>query len=1523
MLLSLQLVTLAVLTLLIRQVSAGSDPSTGAAPSSTGAAAPSSGGSNLEAYQAALNTISDNINKATEKSEALISKHMAAVDKDPGALITKEAMQKMMQGSAFLPQRAGTRSVMVESQQGFNGISSYQPSGWKITETMSGPTEKKPEPASVKGPVFMYPMGLGPVLMNGCTAAEYPKTSPCYNSKRSDLEKTICKKMMDAANYMGVGFDGRGYYRTESRRASLVQRTCANRRTFLGQDVPDTMNVYGIFETRAETKSFQTADEYMSYIRSKAGLSEQKNLFISEASKFSKAKAFGANLGGIGSIIGGAIGAVAGGPVAAGMGAAVGGAIGGSLSIGSGTGSGSESATDKGQASSSVFQNEALARQQSAGQSFFAIMYVNVILYEISLDDVKPTDITLAALRDYMSLPVSYYSAGADVKYQNFLLRWGTHFIRSAKFGGQLTITKTAKSDKIKSEQEFASIAQTEFQAMFNTLTSKWSQESSSWGFLGLGGQDKSTSQSSSAASSSGYTGKLNQDYKQSQAFRQSEFTQTTVEAQGGTPEIAEALVDFYTPAFKQLFHDWIVSIKDYVKPFEFQLRPINELFNLNMDNLFPAGSVDYGCAGDGSSAKAQILVDPVTNVRYYMDTKTFTYDNVTETRQVRVNCKYSSLADFKQDIERRRLSLEKAIGVYMAEGPFPTSSFELKGGQAGCEEDTMAQFELFHNASAPLTFAELTKEPFIIAFNLPESVPDMMTPQAKYTMVYRFDRWFAVEPETHLVNLYDGCQVVNLKPTDTKICFRNIILTYEEVSGFFRVDAADFAASKLRIPSLPYWLSGTTVARSKKLIIPTASLEFLQKQKRVAIPCNVKWLNSHRLDPAKTVNCIHFTAATEGDLFVVFSSIPRDHTTWYYLQISTEGVSFYSSVALQKNDQKKGLGLLGDANLFQSFFVCVNQTQSGAVTMQYGKADPDSDVGTVYSSHSYPPDSQLSRLSFYTFGTGTKPASLMDIRLTQKLPEVTCASSDYVKVDGQCLLACHPECNGCIQARDSKACQQCKSMRVETGSGGNKVTECTDQCPAGLYPSSSQPTLCIPCTAGTYKATAGNQKCSPCEKGTASTEGATGCAGCPAGTYSDNAGSQRCEKCPAGKYSAAGVTSCTVCAPGSFSEAGQAECNPCPYGQYGNLPGMAQCSQCSAGFFADKRGMTACSSCPAGSSSSPGSRTCENNCQVGEFSPSIGQACEKCPAGSYAESRGSVRCSQCTVGFYQSMSGQSKCVAALIGSYVSQTGANTVVTCPAGTFNDQEGQSTSAACKPCQTGTYSSSVGSASCAKCPVGQYQSNIGQTGCVQTSAGYYTNVEGSSSQTACPAGRVAPNPGATACTVCQAGQFASAGSATCGSCTEFQYSQPGSESCANCPYSGLAKSDRVSCYTKAQFKSCYGINEHSAYYSCQRAMDNSREVPTFVGSIWYGYLTTPVPVRKIVLWKRTDCCPDQFKDITVYVKTSITDPAIITCGTVTPTDKPYFVMDCNAENIGFLLVGKQSTATSSFAEVEVYY
>ena len=75
------------------------------------------------------------------------------------------------------------------------------------------------------------------------------------------------------------------------------------------------------------------------------------------------------------------------------------------------------------------------------------------------------------------------------------------------------------------------------------------------------------------------------------------------------------------------------------------------------------------------------------------------------------------------------------------------------------------------------------------------------------------------------------------------------------------------------------------------------------------------------------------------------------------------------------------------------------------------------------------------------------------------------------------------------------------------------------------------------------------------------------------------------CVLCQKGEYSPSTSNLCTKCAKGSYSVGGKenAQCTPCPKGQYVNAEGSDKCFNCVAGTYTDKTGQTSCSFCPAG----------------------------------------------------------------------------------------------------------------------------------------------------------------------------------------------------------------------------------------------------------------------------------------------------------------------------------------------------
>ena len=94
------------------------------------------------------------------------------------------------------------------------------------------------------------------------------------------------------------------------------------------------------------------------------------------------------------------------------------------------------------------------------------------------------------------------------------------------------------------------------------------------------------------------------------------------------------------------------------------------------------------------------------------------------------------------------------------------------------------------------------------------------------------------------------------------------------------------------------YYLHDTFVGQRLASVVEENAVVAVTVDKRETLaspPCHVQWSNSLRFDPTDGGGkCLHFTAATEGSLFVVFSALPKDKNTWYYVEITPQRVAIY-----------------------------------------------------------------------------------------------------------------------------------------------------------------------------------------------------------------------------------------------------------------------------------------------------------------------------------------------------------------------------------------------------------------------------------------------------------------------------------------------------------------------------------------------------------------------------------------------------------------------------------------------------
>ncbi|XP_078619227.1 uncharacterized protein LOC144886466 [Branchiostoma floridae x Branchiostoma japonicum] len=814
----------------------------------------------------------------------------------------------------------------------------FAPPGMHMKVDVEEDPEEGSEPDDSSQPMaFSYPMGMGSALMNGCFDTGYGPGDPCYDIT---VEIPACYNMMEGCGYIGVGFDGRGEYSSASRKKTVVQRNCKNSATYHDEDVPDTMNVHGIFDTDVSSLVFESREAYRHSLQLKAGMS------------FS--------------------------------------------------GFGFQAAVESAYGKSTSSQK----------QSFMSLIQCNVVRYEIFLDEISPDTLSLSFLRDFLSLPKNFIEGKAEL--QKFILRYGTHFIKSATFGGSFRLFKTQEASQSESLEDFSIQAQASYNSLFYNAG----------GHFGMG---MSSGSSSSSKTSS---------------------THVTIE--GGDQEVASIVADFYSTGFKDTFTEWLKSIPTFPKPIEMFMGTMSELLDLNYKLLFP---FDINDAASGCFSE-KLKTEKGTGRKYYEVAKLVNSSQgfVTTLNEKRY-CDFTSAEKFEEAMDRKRLALERAIVIYMEEGPVPTTDFRLKGGKPGCTTQALKLKGGAAGTTYPTWLELINGDTYKIIFDLPESINYDITKNTEAFLVFARNRWNCHAPGAEL-HMYDSYNNGGSDDTNNKkvSCF-GFVMTYEESTGTFSVTTQDQEASNQVLKNLPRNYADSNVARAEYI----SPLEHSQKKggalaSIVEAPCTVKWSNSYQIKPGdEGGRCLYFFAASAGDIFVVFSAIPRDVTTWYHLQISFQGVALYKGMQLVKYEGAKSARSLGDSKLFQPYFICLEEDEDKMQTyIKYGIGSDTSEKGLVYMV--YIDKSPPLGIRFYSFGSGENDVEIMDARVIEggATGEMECTGGTVME-NGICVEDCHPECNGCIpRSPGSKLdteCRSCKHFALPMGGG---TTQCVAKCPNG-----------------------------------------------------------------------------------------------------------------------------------------------------------------------------------------------------------------------------------------------------------------------------------------------------------------------------------------------------------------------------------------------------------------------------------------------------------------------------------------
>ena len=101
----------------------------------------------------------------------------------------------------------------------------------------------------------------------------------------------------------------------------------------------------------------------------------------------------------------------------------------------------------------------------------------------------------------------------------------------------------------------------------------------------------------------------------------------------------------------------------------------------------------------------------------------------------------------------------------------------------------------------------------------------------------------------------------------------------------------------------------------------------------------------------------------------------------------------------------------LGNAVLYQSYFVCLKETSKSTV-IEYGKSRGSTEFGDVYLTMIDSNDPLYVR--FYSFGNGEKPLEIIDAHIiSRRLTKAECKGDTVLdKLTNMCVQNCHELCD-------------------------------------------------------------------------------------------------------------------------------------------------------------------------------------------------------------------------------------------------------------------------------------------------------------------------------------------------------------------------------------------------------------------------------------------------------------------------------------------------------------------------------
>ena len=135
--------------------------------------------------------------------------------------------------------------------------------------------------------------------------------------------------------------------------------------------------------------------------------------------------------------------------------------------------------------------------------------------------------------------------------------------------------------------------------------------------------------------------------------------------------------------------------------------------------------------------------------------------------------------------------SLKRAISVHLAEGPTPSNSFRIFGGEPGCESETLAYVGGNSTKIHP-SYKDLLSSKFKVQFDTVLDIGKLIGKKQAFDVVYKGKKWFSLRPGSERIQASAGCLLSYTNSLSNPVCVNGVLFSYQE-NGFLVMNKQDF----------------------------------------------------------------------------------------------------------------------------------------------------------------------------------------------------------------------------------------------------------------------------------------------------------------------------------------------------------------------------------------------------------------------------------------------------------------------------------------------------------------------------------------------------------------------------------------------------------------------------------------------------------------------------------------------------------------------------------------------------------